>query len=251
MFHKRFLAIFIIAFLLFSGQVAAQQRTINKVDFDRIEAYLNEILDFHEETLKKVIKNLPKDKRDWYAPLHKDYKVILRPNMVPCACVDLTKTELVEESQKYIYISVGYLWTEIEDGTIIKWELKSEAELAGTLAHELIHLVSTDRDMDYVTDKKYIIHEVMTDALAIGLLLEEGYRPLAHADKLKRYLETWYDKFELEQTRPKEVFEKRIQLVEEMILEAMAKFPSNEYKEFLIATPEEFEQIKELIRDGQ
>lgn len=250
MIIKRFVTIFIVAFLLISAQIFAaenNQKTITRVHLEEIQAYLNKILDFHEEIVKEIIANLPENERDWYQPLHDDHRVVVEYNLLPYAYVDTT----LIESQKYIYISTGFLWTEVEiDGAIIKWEMKSEAELAGTLAHELCHLISAyDRKMTPNSDKEYIENEVMTDALAIGALLEEGYRSLAHTDLLERYLETWYDA--IRHSRSKWVFEKRIQLVKEMTLEAMVKFPSNEYKEFIIATQEEFEKIKELIKSGK
>ncbi len=241
---KRILVIFIIAFLLFSGKIFAvdvDQGNISQ--YKEIENYLNKILDFHEETLKKIIANLPKDKRDWYAPLYEDYQVIVESCDEPFAFVDLA----TKSSQKYIHISKGYLWARIMlRERIINWELKSEAELAGILAHELGHLVLVQGRKIIISDEEYVKQEVTVDAFAASLLLKERYQPLVVVNTLEKYLENCYDYFE--HFVSKYVFQKRIQLVKKMVLEAMAKFPSNEYKKFIIATQEEFEKIKELIR---
>lgn len=243
---KRFLVIFIIAFLLFSGQVfvvEGNQKDISK--YPEIENYLNRILDFHEETLRKIVKNIPEDKLGWYKPLHDDYQVLLEPYDEPFVIIDAT----TESLQKYIHISRGYLWTIInKDGIITKWEIESEAEIAAVLAHELGHLVlAHGRDVT-IYEEEYIEKEVMADVFAAGLLFEEGYCILAITNHLEKYLNKCYDHFK--HFVSKSAFQKRIQLVKEIILETLAKFPSNECKEFIIATREEFEQIKVLLKSG-
>lgn len=212
---------------------------------EKVEAYLNKILDFHEKTVKEIAARLPESERNWYVPLHRDYRVIIEPYDEPFAIVDLT----TESSQKYIYISAGYLSTRIEiNQKIIKWELKSEAELAGILAHELGHLVSAQGKKPAIYDEEHIKQEAMMDDFAVNLLREEGYQPMAVIEPLERYLD-YYDYFE--QFVSKDVFQKRVQLTKELVLEAMAEFPANEYKKFIIATQKEFEEMKELIKSGK
>lgn len=214
---------------------------------EKVEVYLNKILDFHEKTVKEIVKNFPEDKQDWYNPLHRDYQVVLKYSKLLAIYVDTTDIE----SQKYIYITTGVLWSEDEiDGKQIKWETKSEAEIAGILAHELAHLILTsDQKTMPNSDEEYIEQEVAVDMIAIMILLKEGYQFMDYMNWLERYLTERYGLFQ--DTRPKEVFQKRVQLAKRIATKTLFNFPFDKRKKFIIATNEEFEKMKKLIKSGK
>lgn len=214
---------------------------------EKVEDYLNKILDLHEKTVKEIVKNLPEDKRDWYNPLYRDYQVVLEHSKLVNVYVDVTYIE----SQKYIHISTGVLWSEDEiNGKQIKWETKSEAEIAGLLAHGLAHLISApDQKIMPNSDEEYIESEIVADTIAIMILLKEGYQCMAYMNWLERCIKERYDLFE--QIRSKEVFHERVQSAKRMATRILLGLPFDKRKKFIIATQEEFEEIKELLKSGE
>lgn len=220
-----------------------------KKNFEELETYLYKLAKIGEEAIKNFGE---KAGRNWYKPLRNSYKIeIIDDEAIGCYV-------LIFDPEAYLYLGNGTVLKieDPEDGYIsltkgFILELKNEAELAGCLIHELVHLMSKyDEVNPGNTDEEYLALELDIDRITILILAKLGYRSRAYADLSERLL-TLEGSRRPVFSRPENILRTQILANKNLISGLELHLYNKKFRNFILLSKLEFERMKDSLKSGQ